>query len=102
MELVDMRVLGTRAFGVSVRVRPGAIIKLRLLLASHSRSGRSEFGSLHKRSRFTSPKAKVMLRSRSESTEMKLASREIFGFASRAREVRDCEKRKKIEGEVRK
>ena len=24
MELVDMRVLGTRAFGVSVRVRPGA------------------------------------------------------------------------------
>ena len=25
MELVDMRVLGTRAFGVSVRVRPGAM-----------------------------------------------------------------------------
>lgn len=24
MELVDMRVLGTRAFSVSVRVRPGA------------------------------------------------------------------------------
>lgn len=62
MELVDMRVLGTRAFGVSVRVRPGAIIKLRLLLAL----------------------------------------RETFGFASRAREVRDHEKRKKIEGEIRK
>jgi len=27
MELVDMRVLGTRAFGVSVRVRPGATKK---------------------------------------------------------------------------
>lgn len=35
MELVDMRVLGTRAFGVSVRVRPGAMEKEYLPLSSY-------------------------------------------------------------------
>ena len=34
MELVDMRVLGTRAFGVSVRVRPGAMGVMTMLATS--------------------------------------------------------------------
>ena len=93
MELVDMRVLGTRAFGVSVRVRPGAIIKLRVLLAS-----------LHLRCRFARARHRrcclvLFIKGRAS---RKVSLRVRSDTFRDTREVRDREKRKKIKGEIRK